>query len=151
MLGLGLTFITLGVAGLMVLPLLSITSVALFGAFMVVGILQMIQGITKAKEWKRRTLHIVMGLIYVLGGIFAMINPVLATAIYTLILGMSLMFIGFLRIAIAFQDKDVSQWTLMSLSGVLTAFLGHRSVHIRRPYNGRRQLHSYSPRCQGRA
>lgn len=106
MLGLGLIFITLGVAGLMVLPLLSITSVTLFGAFMVVGgVLQMVQGITKAREWKSRTLHIVMGLIYVLGGIFAMINPVLATAIYTLILGLSLMFIGFLRIAVAFRTR----------------------------------------------
>ncbi len=107
-------------------PLLSITSVTLFGAFMVVGgVLQMVQGITKAREWKSRTLHIVMGLIYVLGGIFAMINPpVLATAIYTLILGLSLMFIGFLRIAVAFQNKDISQWALMLLSGVLTVFLG---------------------------
>jgi uncharacterized membrane protein HdeD (DUF308 family) len=125
MLGLGLIFITLGVAGLMVLPLLSITSVALFGAFMVVGgTLQMIQGVTKTKEWRSRVLHITMGLIYVLGGIFAMINPVLATTIYTLFLGLSLMFIGFLRIAVAFQNKDISQWALMSLSGALTVFLG---------------------------
>ncbi|ASJ03665.1 hded protein [Thermococcus profundus] len=125
MLGLGLIFITLGTAGLMILPLLSITSVAVFGAFMIAGgILQTVQGITKAKEWKSRTLHIVMGAIYVLGGIFAVINPVLATAIYALFLGLALIFIGFLRIAVAFQNRDVSQWALMSLSGILTVFLG---------------------------
>jgi uncharacterized membrane protein HdeD (DUF308 family) len=125
MLGLGLIFITLGVAGLMVLPLLSITSVAVFGAFMIIGgTLQIIQGAAKAKEWKSRAIHITIGAIYVLGGIFAMINPVLATAIYTLFLGLTLVFIGFLRIAVAIQNKNVSQWALMSLSGVLTIFLG---------------------------
>ena len=51
MLGLGILFITLGIAGLLVLPLLSITSIALFGAFMVLaGALQAVQGVTKARE-----------------------------------------------------------------------------------------------------
>lgn len=125
LLGLGLVFITLGIAGLMVLPLLSITSVAIFGAFMVLGgALQIAQGISKAKEWKSRSLHVLMGLIYVIGGIFAIINPVLAVSIYTLVLGFSLIAIGAIRIGVAFQNKDVDQWALMSLSGFLTMLLG---------------------------
>jgi len=125
MLGLGIIFVTLGFAGLLLLPLVSVTSVAIFGAFMVVGgALQLAQGIAKAKDWKSRTLHIVMGLVYVIGGFFALVNPVLATAVYTLFLGLSLVFVGLLRIAVAFQNKDISQWALMSLSGVLTMFLG---------------------------
>lgn len=125
MLGLGILFITLGIAGLLVLPLLSVTSVALFGAFMVLaGTLQTAQGITKAREWKSRSLHITMGLIYIIGGIFTLINPVLATAIYTMFLGFSLMTIGTIRIAVAFQNKDVGQWGLMALSGFFTVLLG---------------------------
>ena len=125
MLGLGILFTTLGIAGLLVLPLLSITSVALFGAFMMLaGALQIVQGITKAREWKSRGLHVIMGLVYVLGGLFAMVNPVLATAIYTLLLGLSLITIGTIRIAVAFQNKDVGQWGLMALSGFFTVLLG---------------------------
>ncbi len=125
MLGLGILFMTLGIAGLLVLPLLSITSVALFGAFMMLaGALQMVQGMAKAKEWKSRGLHIIMGLVYVLGGLFAMMNPVLATALYTLLLGLSLITIGTIRIAVAFQNKDINQWSLMALSGFFTVLLG---------------------------
>ena len=65
-----------------------------------------------------------MGLVYILGGLFAMINPVLATAIYTLFLGFSLMTIGAIRIGMAFQNRDVGQWVLMGLSGFLTLLLG---------------------------
>ena len=125
LLGLGIIFVTLGFAGLLLLPLVSITSVAIFGAFMLVaGILQIAQGMAKAKDWKSRGLHILMGVIYVVGGIATFENPVLATAVLTLVLGFSLIAIGAIRIGIAFQNKDVSQWALMTLSGVLSIFLG---------------------------
>ncbi|WP_297463829.1 DUF308 domain-containing protein [Thermococcus sp.] len=123
--GLGIVFVTLGFAGLLMLPLVSITSVAIFGAFMLVGgTLQVIQGLLKASGWKSRMLHVSMGLIYIIGGIATLENPVLATAIFTLILGLSLIIVGAIRIAIAFQNKDVNQWALLSLSGVLTMLLG---------------------------
>ncbi|WP_297515991.1 DUF308 domain-containing protein, partial [Thermococcus sp.] len=119
LLGLGIIFVTLGVAGLLLLPLTTITSVAVFGAFMVVGgTLQIAQGIAKARDWKSRGLHILMGVIYLIGGIATLENPVLATTILTLVLGFSLITIGAIRIGIAFQNKDVNQWALMVLSGV---------------------------------
>jgi len=125
LLGLGLIFMTLGFAGLLLLPLVTITSVAIFGAFMLVGgALQIAQGISKTKDWKSRGLHILMGLIYVIGGIATLENPVLATTILTLILGFSLIAIGALRIAVALQNKDVNQWALMTLSGMLSMLLG---------------------------
>ena len=125
LLGLGIIFITLGFAGLLLLPLVSITSVAIFGAFMLVGgALQLIQGITKTKDWKSRALHILMGAIYIIGGIATFENPILATTVLTLVLGFSLIAIGGIRIAVAFQNKDVSQWALMTLSGILSVFLG---------------------------
>jgi len=129
MLGLGIIFMTLGFAGLLLLPLVTITSVAIFGAFMLVGgVLQITQGIAKTKDWKSRTLHILMGLIYIIGGMATFENPVLATTILTLILGLSLIVIGSLRIAIAFQNTDVNQWPLMTLSGILTMILGFMIV-----------------------
>jgi len=122
---LGVVFMTLGFAGLLLLPLVSITSVAIFGAFMLVaGILQIVQGIAKARDWKSRGLHILMGVIYVVGGIATLKNPVLATAILTLVLGFSLIAIGAIRIGIAFQNRDVNQWALMTLSGLLSMLLG---------------------------
>ena len=125
LLGLGIIFVTLGFAGLLLLPLVSITSVAIFGAFMLVGgALQIGQGTIKSRDWKSRGLHILMGLIYVIGGMATLENPVLATTILTLILGFSLIAIGALRIAVAFQNRDISQWALMTLSGFLTIILG---------------------------
>jgi len=125
LLGLGIIFMTLGFAGLLLLPLVTITSVAIFGAFMLVaGTLQIAQGIAKAKDWKSRGLHILMGVIYVIGGIATLENPVLATTILTLVLGFSLIAIGAIRIGVAFQNKDINQWALMTLSGILSVFLG---------------------------
>ena len=125
MLVLGAIFITFGLAGLLLLPLMTITSVAVFGAFMVVGgVLQIAQGITKTKDWKSRGLHILMGVTYVIGGIATLENPILATTLLTLVLGFSLMAVGAIRISVAFQNKDVNQWTLMVLSGVLTILMG---------------------------
>ena len=125
LLGLGIIFMTLGFAGLLLLPLVTITSVAIFGAFMLVaGTLQIAQGIAKAKDWKSRGLHILMGVIYVIGGIATLENPVLATTILTLVLGFSLIAIGAIRIGVAFQNRDINQWALMTLSGILSVFLG---------------------------
>jgi len=125
LLGLGIIFMTLGFVGLLLLPLVTITSVAIFGAFMIVaGVLQIAQGVAKAKDWKSRSLHILMGVVYVVGGIATLENPVLATTVLTLILGFSLIIIGAIRIGVAFQNRDISQWALMTLSGVLTIFLG---------------------------
>jgi len=125
LLGLGIIFMTLGFAGLLLLPLVTITSVAIFGAFMLVaGVLQIAQGIAKAKDWKSRGLHILMGVIYVIGGIATLENPVLATTILTLVLGFSLIAIGAIRIGVAFQNRDINQWALMTLSGILSVFLG---------------------------
>ncbi|CAI1492546.1 conserved membrane protein of unknown function [Thermococcus nautili] len=125
LLGLGIIFVTLGFAGLLLLPLVTITSVAIFGAFMLIaGALQITQGIAKARDWKSRGLHILMGVIYVIGGIATLENPVLATTVLTLVLGFSLIAIGAIRIGVAFQNRDISQWALMTLSGVLTIFLG---------------------------
>ncbi|WP_237268586.1 HdeD family acid-resistance protein [Thermococcus celer] len=123
--GLGIIFTTLGFAGLLLLPLISITSVAVFGAFMAVaGALQAWQGFTKTKNWKSRRLHILMGLVYVIGGMVTLENPVLATTVFTIILGVALITVGTIRIAVAFQNKDVNRWALMTLSGFLTILLG---------------------------
>jgi len=125
MLLLGVVFITLGFAGLMMLPLMTLGSVAVFGAFMLVGgVLQVLHGLMKAKDWKSAGLHTLMGLVYILAGLFTLENPVLASATLTLLLGISLIVIGAIRIGVAFQNKDVNQWLAMVLSGLLTVLLG---------------------------
>lgn len=125
MLLLGVIFVTFGFAGLMLLPLMTLSSVAVFGAFMLLGgIVQVLHGITKAKDWKSAGLHTLMGVIYILAGIFTLENPVLASATLTLLMGLSLVVVGMIRIMVAFQNRDINQWLAMALSGVLTMFLG---------------------------
>ncbi len=125
MLLLGVVFMTLGFAGLMMLPLMTLSSVSVFGAFMLVGgILQVLHGLTKAKDWKSAGVHTLMGLVYVLAGVFTIENPILASATLTLLLGVSFIVIGTLRMGVAFQNKDVNQWPAMVFSGLLTVLLG---------------------------
>lgn len=125
MLLLGVIFVTLGFAGLMLLPLMTLSSVAIFGAFMLVGgLLQVIHGTTKARDWKSAGLHTLMGVLYILAGVFTLENPVLASATLTLLMGLSLIVVGTIRVAVAFQNRDINQWVAMVLSGVLTMFMG---------------------------
>ncbi len=126
MLAVGIFFVALGIAGLIFLPLVTVATVLFFGALAIAaGIFQLYNGIAHTKGWAARTINIVMALLYILFGVLAFWNPVMAAAAITLAMAAAFIAIGILRIALAVKHKsELSYWGWIAASGVITVFLG---------------------------
>ncbi len=117
---LGLFFIAVGAIGLVVTPIATLSSIALFATFMILGgIVQFLEAIKAVKGWKSRLLHIAGGLIYIAGGTAAILNPVAASLALTLFLAASIFVTGLLRVIISFQHKaEMKDWSVLLISGI---------------------------------
>ena len=90
---------------------------------MVAGFGEIIEGFAM-KTWGKFFLWVLLGALYVVAGLVTINNPLLASAVLTLILGAGLVASGIVRIVLAFQMKEGTPWIWVALSGVITALLG---------------------------
>jgi uncharacterized membrane protein HdeD (DUF308 family) len=122
--GLGILMIVAGFIALMSVFLATIVSVLVVGWMMILsGVMEIIHGF-QMKQWGRFFLWIVIGALYVVGGVFAILNPLLASAALTLLLGIFLIAAGVFRIVLAMQMRSGSYWGWVVASGVITLLLG---------------------------
>jgi len=120
----GILNLVLGTVGLVLLPIMTITSIVIFGSFMLfVGFIQIIQTF-KSKYWQSVLLHLSIGILYMIGGIATILNPIAATMIFTLILAISFIFSGIFRIIISIQQRMLRNWGFSVAGGILTIILG---------------------------
>ena len=83
---LGVLFIVLGVVGLGRLFALSLAGALFFGVLIVVGgVAQFIEAL-KCKGWKSLVYHVLIGVLYVVGGLFVIWDPLAAKLLLTWIL-----------------------------------------------------------------
>jgi uncharacterized membrane protein HdeD (DUF308 family) len=121
---LGVVFLIGGLIALGSVVMASVVSVLWVGAMMIVsGIFEIISAFS-VKTWGKFILWVLLGVLYVVAGFMVFENPALALGIFTLILGVSLVVGGFLRIFLAFSMKEGSPWIWVVLSGVITVLLG---------------------------
>lgn len=113
----------LGVATLGYLSVIgTIASVYMIGfAMILTGGAEIALGL-RAKTWGWTALWIVVGLLYIVGGAFAIAQPLVAAATFTLILGVVLVMTGALRIAAAFRVAEGRG--VLVLAGLATVALG---------------------------
>ena len=77
------------------------------------------------KSWGKFAFWLLLGALYVAAGVIAIMNPLLAAAYLTLMLGIALAVGGVLRIFLAFNMKSAGgPWGWVALSGVITFALG---------------------------
>lgn len=94
----------------------------------VVGIMMLISGIAEVinafqlRQWGKFLLWLVIGLLYIAAGIVTFVNPLLAAAVLTLLLGIALVVSGVMRIVLAFSMREGMSWVV--LAGVVTLLLG---------------------------
>lgn len=115
------------VGGLFALSAVAISSVAVtiyIGVLMIVaGVFQVVLGF-KAKTWGRLFWLLFLGLLYIAAGASVFSNPAAATAILTLILGVSFLVMGCVRLFMAFDlPTTVTRWPFF-LSAIATLALG---------------------------
>ncbi len=122
--GLGILMMAAGFIALMSVFMATIVSVLIVGWMMILsGVVEIVHGF-QMKEWGRFFLWMIIGGLYVVGGIFAVMNPLLASAVLTLLLGTFLIVAGVFRIVLAMQMRTGSHWVWVVLSGVITLLLG---------------------------
>ena len=122
LLALGILMIVGGTFGLAMVVVVTLATVLLYGALLLAGgILSLIHAV-RAKEdlWHGKVPQILIALLYILAGILVFIYPVAASAVFTLVLGGFMLFIGALRIAYGIRcRKNGWKWLLPTLMGVI--------------------------------
>jgi uncharacterized membrane protein HdeD (DUF308 family) len=121
---LGIVFIILGTIGLGMLFALTMVSVLFFGVLMLIGGGVQFVDAFKCAGWKSVVWHVLMAILYVLGGIVVIIDPVLASVVITLILAGTITGAGIVRLIIALQHRDSKGWGWALVSGIISIVLG---------------------------
>jgi uncharacterized membrane protein HdeD (DUF308 family) len=125
LLALGVVSIVLGTIGLYMTFALTLATVLLFGALILVGGLFQLGHSFTCKGWKSVLGHVLIALLYLAAGFVIITDPVLASDVLTLVLAGILIAVGVIRILMAFQLRTaVAGWYWALLSGIISILLG---------------------------
>lgn len=124
-------FVVLGVivliAGMIAaanLFLATFISILFVGAMMIAGgILEIIHSFG-VKTWGGFILWFLTGVLYAVAGVLTFSNPLLATAVITLLIALSLIAAGIVRIWLGITQRRSSGWGWMVAAGILTLIVG---------------------------
>jgi uncharacterized membrane protein HdeD (DUF308 family) len=104
--------------------------IATVASVYVVGWLMLMAGIIEiihafgVKTWGRFFYWLLSGLLYAVAGFFAFDNPLLASAVLTLLLAIALVASGLLRSWVAFNHRPEQGWGWLLVAGVISILLG---------------------------
>ncbi|HFD11773.1 MAG TPA: hypothetical protein ENJ32_04820 [Crenotrichaceae bacterium] len=118
----GVLMVVIGTMGIFWAPVYSIGVAMIFGAFLLaVGIVQVVSLFTAGEtHWKGKLANIIIAIIYIIGGGFALFNPPAAATGLTLMLSVLFLGIGLTRITYAFKQKANGwAWLWPLVSGVI--------------------------------
>ncbi len=102
----------------------TLASVIFIGAAMLVsGAFQVVQAFT-VRNWGGFLLHVLMGVIYVIGGLLIMAEPVQGAVVITVFLSICLAASGIMRIVLAIRHRELAGWWLMLFSGIISLLVG---------------------------
>ena len=120
----GVVSALLGLVALGLTVSATLASVLMIGVFMIVaGVVELAIGF-RMRSWRRFLVWEVAGIVYVLAGGFAVLQPEVASVVITLLLGAGLVATGLLRIVFGFQVGASPSRSMLFLSGTVTALLG---------------------------
>jgi uncharacterized membrane protein HdeD (DUF308 family) len=112
----------------------TVISVLFVGGMMVAGgILEIVHSFA-IKSWGSFFLWFLMGVLYTIAGILTFYNPLLATAILTLSIAISLIAAGLVRIWAGITQQNSRGWGWMVAAGILTLLVG-LLIMLRWPIN----------------
>lgn len=119
----GLAVAVLGFVSLGVVGAATLASVYLIAIFMIIiGGTEITIGVN-AHRWSNRILVVLLGLLYIVAGSFALANPVAGAIGLTLLLGAAMLATGVLRVYFATLLPEGPKW-LVGAAGVVTILVG---------------------------
>ncbi len=120
----GILLILLGGLAFASIVMATIVSVYFVAITMVLaGAAEISLGLRSTSRSGRPT-WVLLGILYVGAGLFALFNPLLAAWLLTLLLGASLAGVGVARLLLSFQMRAGNRWWWMASSAVVTFLLG---------------------------
>lgn len=121
---LGVAMIILGVLALLDVAAVTIAATIIIGALLLVGGAFQIVHAFMTREWRGFVLSLFCGVLYMIGGVLIMNEPVQGAFVLTLFVLATLVVSGIVRIVLAFQHRHMSTWFLILLSGIVSLIVG---------------------------
>ena len=122
--GLGVLLLVCGLIALGNLMLATVVSVYYIGMLMLFGGVIYLVHAFQVRGWDHVLFWALSGLLYVLAGISAFVNPILTSAALTLFLSLALVIAGVFRTWVGRKMKPAKGWGWIVASGVVTALAG---------------------------
>jgi uncharacterized membrane protein HdeD (DUF308 family) len=117
----------LDIAGIVALGSIAFATIA---TVLIVGVMMLFAGVAelamgfRARDWTHFFLWVLGGILYIVAGAFAILNPALASVVLTLLLGAGLVAAGLVRLYLAFQLPSGRPRSLVFLTAIVTGLLG---------------------------
>ncbi len=121
---LGMVLVLLGVFAFSNLAVATQATILYVGALMAVGGIVQIVHAFQVKSWSGFFYFLLSGLFYTVAGVIAFQNPLLTAATFTLILAVSLIVSGAIRLWSGIQLKRQKAWGWIFASGLMTLLAG---------------------------
>ncbi len=122
--GLGAALVVVGAIAMVNTLAATIASIYTIAFLMLLaGAIQIVQAFGM-KSWSNFFLWLLAGVVYALGAIFALLDPILASTVLTLLLAAALAAGGVIRIAAGLGERDHQGWGWVVFSGVLKLLAG---------------------------
>jgi uncharacterized membrane protein HdeD (DUF308 family) len=122
--GLGVALLLLGIFALGDVVAVTLISTIFIGAMLLVGGVFQVVHAFMVKTWSGFLLSMLGGIVYAVGGLLIMDEPVQGALAITLFLIVALTIGGILRIVVAVRHREMNGWWLMALSGLISVLIG---------------------------
>jgi uncharacterized membrane protein HdeD (DUF308 family) len=123
-LGLGILQIVVGIFCWLDVVAASIAGVVVIGVLLLLGgVFQVVHAFT-VRGWSGFLLHVLMGVLYVVGGLLLMDEPVRGSLIITIVISVLLIVSGVARLVMAATHRHMPGLWLVILSGVVSLVVG---------------------------
>ncbi len=122
--GLGVLSILAGMFALTDVVAFTLVSVIFIGAALLVSGVFHVAHAFATKTWGQFGLSVALGLIYIVGGLLIMDEPVQGSFVITLLLLVGLVVSGVVRVIIALRHREMRYWWVMALGGLCSAGIG---------------------------
>jgi uncharacterized membrane protein HdeD (DUF308 family) len=123
-LALGAGLVLLGFVALGMTLAMTLLSVMYYGILLLIGGGLAIAHAVGARQWSGFLLQLLLGVFYLAAGGYMLTEPVAASLVLTIVLGLSILFTGLSRIAMGLTLRGVNSSLGMLLSGVVALLLG---------------------------
>ncbi|MBX9584106.1 MAG: HdeD family acid-resistance protein [Gemmataceae bacterium] len=123
LLAFGVVLIVAGTAAILYPVAATITTVEVFGVFLLVSGGAQLAGAFWARGWDGVLVAVLLGVLYLVAGVFLLERPILGAAGYTLFLAMFFLATGAIRIGVAVVHR-FHGWGWAALGGAVSLILG---------------------------